>query len=517
MLKHMGASVFEIPKLLGELDPELIATHQSLYGAHAAAANRHIEYARSLGQFLYQKHWAGALEEELFAQLPWPDEKLATYTGAPLSEASPIPLIANLAHLVRIQHGDFTDLGHSAGLIHSDDLAIAAEAALQFSGWRALYCVYTEISRHELIAVLRQCPLPVHAAPRLAALGAEPRPEYFATGNADTDFLILILDQNTRALESFLDDRDSQRRYVAATQLVRLKSADAIGGALRSADPEQQLQILRDVIRYKTPIPALRDEFFALVENSPEPRVRQAAALAITLARRHADALRLIELAGDDRDIIHSLLRSKLEPATYAEIGRRLVHSGHFNMDQWGWDEAAKPDSMPLTFVEENYPHASPQTQIELLRFAEKQIEAHGITRSELERLLIRACFTSGPAELIGTAWACIRRIQMHRQVGLIVPCDLSLENVAWCWRLPEILTAIAGLMANPDAVRQTFVRDDFDRFLRSAESDFFAAARAYPDDCRRLVNAAPLADPYTYAMRFAASLEGYSPAVASS
>ena len=69
-------------------------------------------------------------------------------------------------------------------------------------------------------------------------------------------------------------------------------------------------------------------------------------------------------------------------------------------------------------------------------------------------------------------------------------------------------MTAIAGLMANPEAVRQTFVRDDFDRFLRSAEPEFFSAAATYPDECRRVIDAAPLADSYIYAVRFAAELK---------
>ncbi|MFN0106376.1 MAG: hypothetical protein ACKV2U_30330 [Bryobacteraceae bacterium] len=520
MLKHMGASVFEIPKLLKELDPELIATHQSIYGAHAAVANRHIEDARWLGRHLYQRHWDAELEEELIAQLPWPDERLEAYSVASksepdpvtLSESSPFPRIRDLAHLVRIHRGDFRDLSDCTQLIHSADPAIAAEAALQFSGWRAIYCTYTEINRHDLIAVLRESPLPAHAAPRLAVLGAEPRPEYFVTGDPDTDFLVLILDKNTRALETFLGSPDPMRRYVSAAQLVRLQHAGAIGPALRGADPERQLQLLRDVIRYKNPIPALHNDFFALIENSSDVRVRQAAAQAISLARFHPDSLRLLDLANGDSGIIHSLLRSKPAPESYLEIGRRLVRTGHFNMDQWGWDQAAKPDAMPVTFVEENYPHANHDTRRELLRFAEKQIEAHGVLRSPLERLLIRQCFASAPAELIGTAWACVHRIQMHREAGLTVPCDLSLENVSWCWTLPEVLTAIADLMANREAADQTFVRDDFDRFLRSAEPEFFAAAKAYPDECRRVIESAPLADPYTYAVRFAADLQGYGP-----
>jgi len=509
MLKHMGASVFEIPRLLAEVDPEMIETYQSIYGAHAAAANRHVEYARWLGESLYQKHWDMELEEELTPQLPWSDAALAKYSTAPLSIDSPFPKLTDLTYLARIQRGDFSELRHCAHLIHSGDMAIAAEAALQFSGWRALYCVYTEISRHDLMAALRQSPVPEHAAPRLAALGAEPRPDYALTGDADTDFLIQILEQNTRAIESSLDSTDPQRRFVAATHLVRLRQPGAIGPVLRSSDPDQQLQLLHDILRYKHAIPELHDVFFALVENSPAPRVSRAAAQAIALARRHGDSIRLLDITGNNRDIINSLLRSKLAPETYAELGGRMVRDGYFNMNQWGWDEAAKPECMPLSFVADNYSQATPDTQSELLRFAEKQIEAHGVPRSPLERMLIRQCFAKGPADLIGTAWACIHRVQMHRQVGLTVPCDLSLENVEWCWSMPEVLTAIAGLMANPKAVEQTFVRDDFDRFLRSAEPAFYAAAAAYPDECRGVINAAPLADPYTYAVRFAAKLKG--------
>ena len=59
--------------------------------------------------------------------------------------------------------------------------------------------------------------------------------------------------------------------------------------------------------------------------------------------------------------------------------------------------------------------------------------------------------------------------------------------------------------MANPEAVLQTFVRDDFDRFLRSVQPKCFSAAAVYPDECSRVINAAPLADPYIYAVRFAA------------
>ena len=507
MLKHFGASVFEIPKLLGEFDPELIETYQSIYTTHLALANRHIDYARDLSQSLYHKHWPAELEELLIPQLPWPDPEFNHYTACPLSDESTIPLIADLALLAQYQRGDYRKLRLGTQLIHSPNTAIAAEAALQFSGWRALYTTYTEIKPYQLIPVLQQSPFPQYAAPRLAALGADPAPTYAQTGDADTDFLILLLEEIIPSLEAALGSSDPKRRYVAATQLIRKKRAERIGPTLRAADEDDQLQLLQDIIRYKHPVPTLHDDLFAIYETSDNTRIARSAARAITLAAIPADCIRLLELSNSDRDVVQSLLLAPLSPETLFEIGRRQVVAGTFSMDQWGWDRAAKPGCMPPTFVEDMYPLATPGIQAHLLRFAEIQIEAHAKPESPIERFLIRQCFATAPPETIGTAWSCIHRIQMHRTVGLHVPFDLTIQNVEWCWTLPEFLRQLAALFASPEVVQQTFVRDDLDRFLRSADADFYTAAAQHPNECQRVIATAPLADPYTYAVRFAANL----------
>ncbi len=517
MLKHHGASMYEIPKLLAEFEPDLIATHQSLYGAHAALANRHVEDARWLGGFLYQKHWAERLEDELIPQLPWPEEKfreLSAGAGSSgnvlaLSELSPVPRVRELALLVRIQQGDFRILRDAAPLLHHPDAGIVAEAALQLTSWRALYTTYTEINRYQLLDVLRVSPLPQHAAPRMAVLGSEPPPDYSLTGDADTDFLVHILEKNINALEAMLVSPDPKRRYAAASNLIRMTQAQRIGSTLLQAGEEDQVQLLHDLVRYKRAYRELEPALFSIVEFTKNARALRAAARAIGMARDHAACIRLLRMANGHREIIQALLGGKPEPRTYLEIGRYLVETGHLSMDHWGWDDAAKPGAMPIEFVEEVYPHAADDVKEHLLRFAEKQIEAHGAERSSLERHLIRQCFAAAPVELMGTAWACIHRIQMHRRVGLTVPCDLSMENVQWCWSMPEVLQAIARLMGNPEAVRQTFVRDDFDRFLRSAPPEFFEAAAAHPEECAEIRRNAPQADPYTYAARFAAQLPG--------
>jgi hypothetical protein len=519
MLKHMGASVFEIPKLLAGFEPDLIATHLAIYSIHAAAAHRHIEDARWLGQFLYQKNWAQDVEEELTPQLPLDDATLARFQAAPPADPNPVKRAAAIAahspvlrlravaDLVRIHLGDFGGLSSAAPLLDSDDAALAAEAALQLSGWRSLYTAHTGIPRHKLIGVLTQSPLPAHAAPRLAVLGAEPPIAPSPTGHPETDFLLVILQANTRALADALASPDPARRYVAAAQLIRLHKPEPVAPVLLAAGPDEQLNLLQEIGRAKRPVTALHPALFSLVANTPNPRIRKSAANAIALARSHPDFLRLLDFGSDDSDIIHAMLLAKPAPETCFAIGERLVREGRFRTSQWGWDAASKPGLMPVTFVPDLYPHAVAEVRIELLRFAEMQIEAHGADGTELERFLIRQCFAAAPPEVVGAAWASIHRIQMHRRVGLTVPCDLTLANVQWCWTMPELLEGIAYLMAHPAAVRQTFVRDDFSRFLRSAPPDFFVAAAQNPDACARVSAAAQLTDPFVGAPRFAAQL----------
>lgn len=505
MLKHLGASIFEIPSLLADLDPAQIDTYSAIYATHAAVAHRHVELARALGQQLYLRQWAQEMEDSLVPQLPWPDEKLAAYSTATSPEESPFALIRDLAELASMQAGVFNSV--SLSLLQSPNPSVAAEAALHLSGWRALFATRTGAKRPHLIPPLLQSPLPEHAAPRLAALGHEPPPAFSLTGHPDTDFLIVLLEKNRTALEQSLHHPDPERRYVAASQLIFIGAPENIGPALRSATPGRQLELLREITSAKRPVPNLHTECFDIFLNADDHRLCRAAASAIVLNRHPADLLRLIDLSNASHDIVHAVLLSKPAPETYSEIGRRLVETEKFDSGQWGLDLAAKPGAMPLGFVLEHFPSAPPAMQCHLLRFAENQVEAHGVERSPLERLIIRQCLAPGTVEVIATAWACIHRIQMHRRVGLTVPCDLSLENVEWCWTMPELLAAIAQLMANPEAVGQPLVRDDFDRFLRSAEPEFFAAAVHWPDECRRVIRSAPLADPYIYALRFAESL----------
>src|SRR5215510_7808189 len=82
MLREAGTDRFTIPKMLAELDPEQVDNFTHIYQRHAAAMRRHVEHVSFLENFLEQRAWSDALEEELIAQLPWPGETLELLTAA---------------------------------------------------------------------------------------------------------------------------------------------------------------------------------------------------------------------------------------------------------------------------------------------------------------------------------------------------------------------------------------------------------------------------------------------------
>jgi len=65
MLRQLGASVFEIPKLLAEFEPERVETYQAIYQQQHAVALAYVDDLRWLEEHLYQRHWSAELEEDL--------------------------------------------------------------------------------------------------------------------------------------------------------------------------------------------------------------------------------------------------------------------------------------------------------------------------------------------------------------------------------------------------------------------------------------------------------------------
>jgi len=115
---------------------------------------------------------------------------------------------------------------------------------------------------------------------------------------------------------------------------------------------------------------------------------------------------------------------------------------------------------------------ASPEMEVELLSFAEKQLdELPGRpTGTSMERVLIHAAFGYHDPKVIGAAWCGLHRINMHREVGSTSPFPYSVETVEQFWPLAEFEERLQKLQANKAALEQTFVGDELRRFLWSRD-----------------------------------------------
>jgi hypothetical protein len=425
--------------------------------------------------------------------------------AAEIAANSPFPLVRDLAQLARLALGDTSCHAAALQIFHAAEGALREEAALHVTDWRGLLLVGIASSdRQALLSALRASRFPALTAPRIAILAGEPIPmEAPASGDADTLLLTAIATSNIPRLETEADSADQTRRFVAARALVRCRRPELARDALAKASREECVQLLHEISRLKTAVPALHETLFALAA-SRDRSARRAAAEILMRGATHEEAMRLAQIGVNDDDIIHRLLNGKPSPDTYFAIGEWLVHNERMHADRFGWNEAAQPGRMPLGFAEAAFGYASDSTRYELIRFAEMQVDALREFGSATERFLIRCCFADLPVRLLGGAWAAMHRITMHRSVGSTVPCDLSLENVRWCWDMREFLENLDRMLRNLAAQNETFVRDDLQRFLHSADDPFFAAAAALPNQCRPLMALAEAdPQPYSYLKQF--------------
>src|SRR5258706_5331691 len=91
MLKDAGVDRFVVPKMLADLDPEQIENFTNIYQRHAAVMNRHVDHVRFLESFLQHKNWSEMLEDELIAELPWPEVRLKTLSPPLHPDERPFP------------------------------------------------------------------------------------------------------------------------------------------------------------------------------------------------------------------------------------------------------------------------------------------------------------------------------------------------------------------------------------------------------------------------------------------
>lgn len=483
MIKFYGADMFSIPKMLRDMDPARIDTFRSIYGQHLAVALRHVEELRNLEKELFVACWSGPLEEELIPQLPWREDEFARYAGPGRGVQSPVLIIQTLASLVALRQSDFSLLQSVGGSMLSAGMRpdLQLEAALQISNWRVAGNTYLEELRYPAMDCLRRAePQTLLVQLSRAYLGdqevdASTLQESLTSDNPEVAFFGALLLDNEPSLIRALDSANPLQRSVAANKLIRIGRAAPVAGLFaRSANVDQQQEMLGSILQAKKPVHEWHPALFELIERNPRTRLSRLAANAICLGCSPDEAMRLAESL--DWDILHALSLSKcIQPETFRAIGELLVRENKVDMHQYAWGCLATPDRMPQDFVELIFSRAdTSETEKQLLQFAEKQLDQlYGQPKgTPMERVLIQAAFGDHAPEVIGTAWSAMRRINYHREYGSPSPFPYSMDNILQFWPYPEFEQRVERLQGNELAMQEIFVAEELRRFLGSKRGE---------------------------------------------
>jgi hypothetical protein len=511
MLKQLGASVFEIPKLLAEFEPERIETYQAIYQQQHAVALGYVDDVRWLEQHLYQRHWSAELEDELTAELPWSEERFKQLNRKPnshmadqdrarsLAEDSPLIVIRNLAQLARLRLGDIGAYREATYLL-GDDKTLNDEALLHLTNWRSLYLVEDRVNHYKIVDALRAHPMKAYAAPRLAWHAGD-KIETPPTDDPDTEFIRAIAEKNSAVLEAALASADEYQRFVAACALIQAKQARNIGPVLRAAKPAEQLELLQAILRNKTAIPELNEDLLQIAETTGNARVCRSAAAALCLGPTF-DALRLLQIAPDNTDIIQAFLNGKHDPEVFAAGAGFLARHGRFSMDDFGWNNAAKEGRLPDGFVESIFGEVSRDVQVELIKLAEKQYPERGDYRNNIARFVVRTAFATSDELIRDAAWWALIRNPLHNEFMKFTPFPLRVENVLWAWdSMAEFLTVLLYVLRETRDERN--ISDELGKLLYQTNAKFLHAAAKCPEQLKPLAHWLEFESGRTYASQF--------------
>ena len=505
MLKDAGTDRFTVPKMLKELDPEQVENFSRIYGRHAAAVARHVDELRFLERFLFRKDFSAALEDELTAQLPWPEATLARFSGpapAPgpelavaraIEASTPLETTRALAALARLRLDDWEALEAARAAFGSPDPALRAEAALALTGWRVRAAVGRLDEDDRLLEALAGSPFRLEAAVRRALLGAsEPDQLREALGAADreTAFAAALVLGDAERLEAALAG-DEIEQTAAGRKLVALGGLRAVEGLVRRGAPGVQLALVAELAGREAPAPELTDALLEVMERAADDRLREYAARALCRGLSPEWAMRIARAARGQAAIFELLLSeaAALPPEAAAEVAGFMVAEGRFRMSQYGLPEAGERGAIPDAFVPAQFEAADAETRHELLGLAEKQLEARG--DEALHRFVMNVVFGPYPGPTRAAAWWVLSRWYGRIRYGSYGPMAIRADAVErFFGSAGAFLPKLTAVLRDRATLKEVGLFEFLARIFKEADPSFAAALAAEEAAGRELVAA---------------------------
>jgi hypothetical protein len=515
MLKDAGTDRFTVPGRLRGLDPEELENFTRLYQRHAVAVARHVDEIRFLERFLFHRHYSSQLEEELVPQLPW-DEKTLEAMSSPalppgddrstakaIQESTPFHSTRALASLARVRLGDFS-AGREAERLTSQE-SFRAEAALVLTGWRVRSGYRLPDDWRELLGELRRSPFKTAAGVRIALLTHDPQavpPEAIGHEDPEIAFTAALVLGDVDRLKAALSG-DNLEKAVAGHRLVELGVLKPVEEVLEKSPLEVQRELVASLVSRKGPAPEAGETLLGIVESTQDGTLRERAARVLCRQLRPEWAIRIARAAKGDCHIFQSLLSEEaaLPPETLSEFARWMVENRHFTLSQYGLDQAAQRGAIPDGFLSSVFGPADEETRVELLRFAEKQLEARG--DEGLHRRVMEVVFGDHPAKIRREAWWVLHRWYRQKDVRGEGPFSLSKEPVErFFGSYRAFLPKLAAVLRDPETLKEVGVYEFLANLFRSAtaeEARTIAAQGEAAQDLLRAMLEALRGDYWTY------------------
>ena len=503
MIKDAGTDRFTVPKLLRELEPDQLDNFTRIYQRQAVAVARHVDELRFLERFLFHRGFSAELEETLIPQLPWPDATLAAHSAPPpppgdddlatvtaIGVTTPFAQTRALAGLARLRLDDWAAFEDAVATFRSAEGDVKAEAALVLTGWRVRTARWDRrLDRDALAAELERSPFRLEAAVRLALLGTvnpDLLKEAQASADPETAFAAALALGDVDRLQTALRG-DPLEQIAAGNALIALGVIAPVVEPLRKSPAEVQRELVESALDRDEPLPELGDTLLAIVETTDDDTLRERAARILCRQARPEWALRIARAARGERYIFQSLLseRAALPPETLAEVAAYLIDAGFFTMNQYGIEDAATRGAIPDSFVPAQFDRAGAEIRIELLRFAEKQLEARG--DEALHRFVMNVVFGPHPAARRAAAWWVLHRWYRRDDVRGEGPLKLAREPIERFFGSPaRFIPMLAQVLRDDATLKEVGVYEMLANLFSSLEPEavpvFFAEEEATHD-----------------------------------
>jgi hypothetical protein len=280
-------------------------------------------------------------------------------------------------------------------------------------------------------------------------------------------------------------------KSVAGSKLISLGVIKPVIQEIPRSKADIQQDLVESLLRRKEPAPEAADALLEIVEKTDDDTLRERAARLLCRQLKPDWVLRIARAAKKDHHIYQNLLQAPgLPPEATVELADFLLENGRFTMNQYGMDKLAENPALPPSYVATRFGRADDTTKLEMLRFAEKQLEKR--PSDGLHQFVMKAVFGPHPHNVRAAAWWSLHRWYRsqgeHRGEG---PFTLQMKQIrTFFGSVGEFLPKLAALLRDHDTLKEVGVYEFIAHLLKSADDETIAAIQADPSGADDLVDA---------------------------